>query len=201
MLNIEQLDWEKVNQLLPVIVQDATSGKVLMLGYMNKEALAKTLELNQVTFYSRTKERLWTKGESSGNFLEVKDISQDCDNDTLLIMANPIGPTCHLGTQSCFADSDGFSLDFISQLDGVIDDRFINRDNNSYTSSLFDSGVKRMAQKVGEEGVEVALAAATNDREELVNESSDLLYHLLVLLRSQAVPLTEVIDNLKQRHQ
>ena len=168
---------------------------------MNKEALAKTLELNQVTFYSRTKERLWTKGESSGNFLEVKDISQDCDNDTLLIMANPIGPTCHLGTQSCFADSDGFSLDFISQLDGVIDDRFINRDNNSYTSSLFDSGVKRMAQKVGEEGVEVALAAATNDREELVNESSDLLYHLLVLLRSQAVPLTEVIDNLKQRHQ
>ncbi|NRA84711.1 MAG: bifunctional phosphoribosyl-AMP cyclohydrolase/phosphoribosyl-ATP diphosphatase HisIE [Gammaproteobacteria bacterium] len=201
MLNIDQLDWEKVNQLLPVIVQDATSGKVLMLGYMNKEALAKTLELNQVTFYSRTKERLWTKGESSGNFLEVKDISQDCDNDTLLIMANPIGPTCHLGTQSCFADSDGFSLDFISQLDGVIDDRFINRDNNSYTSSLFDSGVKRMAQKVGEEGVEVALAAATNDREELVNESSDLLYHLLVLLRSQAVPLTEVIDNLKQRHQ
>ena len=201
MLNIDQLDWEKVNQLLPVIVKDATSGKVLMLGYMNKEALAKTLELNQVTFYSRTKERLWTKGESSGNFLEVKDISQDCDNDTLLIMANPIGPTCHLGAQSCFADSDGFSLDFISQLDGVIDDRFINRDNNSYTSSLFDSGAKRMAQKVGEEGVEVALAAATNDREELVNESSDLLYHLLVLLRSQAVPLTEVIDNLKQRHQ
>ena len=201
MLNIDQLDWEKVNQLLPVIVQDATSGKVLMLGYMNKEALAKTLELNQVTFYSRTKERLWTKGESSGNFLEVKDISQDCDNDTLLIMANPIGPTCHLGTQSCFADSDGFSLDFISQLDSVIDDRFVNRDNNSYTSSLFDSGVKRMAQKVGEEGVEVALAAATNDRDELVNESSDLLYHLLVLLRSQDVPLTEVIDNLKQRHQ
>ena len=200
MLNIEQLDWNKVNQLMPVIVQNATSGKVLMLGYMNKEALAKTLELNQVTFYSRTKQRLWTKGESSGNFLEVKNISQDCDNDTLLIIANPIGPTCHLGTQSCFADSEGFCLDFISQLDDVINDRFINRDNKSYTSSLFDSGVKRMAQKVGEEGVEVALAAATDDREELINESSDLLYHLLVLLRAQDVPLTTVINNLKLRH-
>jgi phosphoribosyl-ATP pyrophosphohydrolase/phosphoribosyl-AMP cyclohydrolase len=200
MLNIDKLDWEKVNNLMPVVVQDATNGKVLMLGYMNHEALDKTLEINKVTFFSRTKERLWTKGESSGNFLELTDISQDCDNDTLLIMANPIGPTCHLGTQSCFADSEGFTLDFISHLDGVINDRYLNRDDKSYTSSLFESGVKRMAQKVGEEGVEVALAAATDDREELVNEASDLIYHLLVLLRGKDVELTEVVENLKQRH-
>jgi len=200
MLNIEQLDWDKVNQLMPVVVQDATNGKVLMLGYMNREALDKTLAIKKVTFYSRTKERLWTKGESSGNHLELTDISKDCDNDTLLIMAKPVGPTCHLGTTSCFADSEGFTLDFISQLDGVINQRYFNRDDKSYTSSLFDSGVKRMAQKVGEEGVEVALAAATDDRAELVNESSDLLYHLLVLLRGKDVPLTEVIENLKQRH-
>ncbi|NRA55971.1 MAG: bifunctional phosphoribosyl-AMP cyclohydrolase/phosphoribosyl-ATP diphosphatase HisIE [Gammaproteobacteria bacterium] len=200
MLNIEQLDWDKVNQLMPVVVQDATNGKVLMLGYMNREALTKTLAIKKVTFYSRTKQRLWTKGESSGNHLELTDISKDCDNDTLLIMAKPVGPTCHLGTTSCFADSEGFTLDFISQLDGVINQRYLNRDDKSYTSSLFDSGVKRMAQKVGEEGVEVALAAATDDRAELVNESSDLLYHLLVLLRGKDVPLTEVIENLKQRH-
>jgi len=200
MLNIDQLDWDKVNQLMPVVVQDAINGKVLMLGYMNHEALEKTLEIKKVTFYSRTKERLWTKGESSGNHLELIDISKDCDNDTLLIMANPVGPTCHLGTTSCFADSEGFELDFISHLNSVIGDRYLNRDNKSYTSSLFDSGVKRMAQKVGEEGVEVALAAATDDREELVNEASDLIYHLLVLLRGKDVPLTEVIDNLKQRH-
>jgi phosphoribosyl-ATP pyrophosphohydrolase/phosphoribosyl-AMP cyclohydrolase len=200
MLNIDKLDWEKVNNLMPVVVQDATNGKVLMLGYMNREALDKTLEINKVTFFSRTKPRLWTKGESSGNFLELTDISQDCDNDTLLIMANPIGPTCHLGTQSCFTDSEGFTLDFISHLDGVINDRYFNRDDKSYTSSLFESGVKRMAQKVGEEGVEVALAAATDDREELVNEASDLIYHLLVLLRGKDVELTEVVENLKQRH-
>lgn len=197
---ISQLDWQKVNDLMPVIVQDATNGKVLMLGYMNVEALTQTIETQKVTFYSRTKERLWTKGESSGNFLELSDISQDCDNDTLLIMANPIGPTCHLGTVSCFPDSEGFSLDFISQLDGVINDRYLNRDDKSYTSSLFERGVGRMAQKVGEEGVEVALAAALDDREELVNESSDLIYHLLVLLRGKDVPLSEVIANLKQRH-
>ncbi|NRA70218.1 MAG: bifunctional phosphoribosyl-AMP cyclohydrolase/phosphoribosyl-ATP diphosphatase HisIE [Gammaproteobacteria bacterium] len=200
-LDSKKLDWDKVDQLMPVIVQNAINGTVLMLGYMNQEALAKTLEIDKVTFYSRTKQRLWTKGESSGNFLELVNISQDCDNDTLLIMANPIGPTCHLGTTSCFKDSEGFTLDFISHLDGVINDRYLNRDDKSYTSSLFDSGVKRMAQKVGEEGVEVALAAATNDRAELVNESSDLLYHLLVLLRGKEVPLTEIIENLKQRHQ
>jgi phosphoribosyl-ATP pyrophosphohydrolase/phosphoribosyl-AMP cyclohydrolase len=197
---IDNVDWEKVDNLIPAIVQDAHNGKVLMLGYMNQAALAKTVEIGKVTFYSRTKSRLWTKGETSGDFLTVKDMSIDCDNDTLLIMATPAGPTCHLGTQSCFKDSLGFDLDFISHLNGVIDARYQDRDEKSYTASLFNSGVKRMAQKVGEEGVEVALAAATDDREELVNESSDLLYHLLVLLRGKDVPLEEVISNLKQRH-
>lgn len=198
---IKNIDWEKVDNLIPVVVQDALNGQVLMLGYMNQEALDKTLEINKVTFFSRTKSRLWTKGETSGDFLALNDISIDCDNDTLLIMATPAGPTCHLGTTTCFNDSKGFDLNFISQLNDVIDARYQDRDEKSYTASLFNSGVKRMAQKVGEEGVEVALAAATDDREELVNESSDLLYHLLVLLRGKDVPLKEVIDNLKSRHQ
>ncbi len=198
---IKNIDWEKVDNLIPAIVQDSLSGQVLMLGYMNQEALDKTLEINKVTFFSRTKSRLWTKGETSGDFLELKDITIDCDNDTLLIMATPFGPTCHLGTQTCFDGSAGFDLNFISQLNDVIAARYEDRDEKSYTASLFNSGVKRMAQKVGEEGVEVALAAATDDREELVNESSDLLYHLLVLLRGKDVPLKEVIDNLKSRHQ
>lgn len=197
---IATLDWQKVDNMMPAIVQDAFNGTVLMLGYMNQQALEKTLSLGQVTFYSRTKQRLWTKGETSGDVLTVKDISVDCDNDTLLIMATPAGPTCHLGTQSCFDKSKGFDLDFIGQLNSVIDQRYQNPDEKSYTASLFESGVKRMAQKVGEEGVEVALAAATNDRNELINESSDLLYHLLVLLRSQDVPLSEITDNLRSRH-
>jgi len=197
---IAQLDWEKVDGLMPAIVQDAFNGKVLMLGYMNQEALAKTLALNKVTFFSRTKERLWTKGETSGDVLSLQDISIDCDNDTLLVMATPAGPTCHLGTQSCFNDSKGFDLDFIGHLNSVIDGRYNNPEEKSYTASLFKSGVKRMAQKVGEEGVEVALAAATDDRDELINESSDLLYHLLVLLRGKDVPLTEIMDNLRSRH-
>ncbi len=197
---IAQLDWDKVDGLMPAIVQDAFNGKVLMLGYMNQAALTKTLEIGQVTFFSRTKERLWTKGETSGDVLSLQDISVDCDNDTLLVMATPAGPTCHLGTQSCFKDSAGFDLDFIGHLNSVIDGRYNNPDEKSYTASLFKSGVKRMAQKVGEEGVEVALAAATDDRDELINESSDLLYHLLVLLRGKDVPVSEVMDNLRKRH-
>ncbi len=197
---ITAINWEKVDNLLPVIVQDSFNGQVLMLGYMNQEALDTTLSSMKVTFFSRTKNRLWTKGETSGDFLHVKDMAIDCDKDTLLVMAQPAGPTCHLGTQSCFADSNGFDLDFISQLNQVIDARYADRDESSYTASLFNSGVKRMAQKVGEEGVEVALAAATDDRDELINESSDLLYHLLVLLRGKEVPLTEIMDNLRSRH-
>lgn len=195
-----QLNWDKVSHMMPAIIQDSFSGQVLMFGYMNEEALHKTVDTKKVTFFSRTKQRLWTKGETSGDFLHVNDISVDCDKDTLLVQASPAGPTCHLGHQSCFNDSNGFDLDFIGQLSRVIEARYQDRNDSSYTASLFNQGVKRMAQKVGEEGVEVALAAATDDREELINESSDLLYHLMVLLRGKNVTLNEVMDNLRARH-
>ncbi len=194
-----QLDWEKVDNLLPVIVQHAVSGEVLMLGYMNQEALSVTQSTGKVTFYSRTKQRLWTKGESSGNFLNVVSITPDCDNDTLLILVNPIGPTCHLGNTSCFhsASSD---WGFLYQLEQLLAERKNADPESSYTAKLYASGTKRIAQKVGEEGVETALAATVNDRFELKNEASDLIYHLLVLLQDQDLNLSAVIENLRQRH-
>lgn len=177
-----QLDWEKTDGLMPAIVQHAVSGEVLMLGYMTPEALATTEQSGNVTFFSRTKQRLWTKGESSGHFLKVVSITPDCDNDTLLVLANPIGPTCHLGNSSCFhpAASD---WTFLYQLEQLLAERKHASPDSSYTASLYASGTKRIAQKVGEEGVETALAATVNDREELTNEASDLIYHLLVLLQ------------------
>lgn len=195
-----QLDWEKTGSLLPVIVQHAVSGEVLMLGYMNQEALAVTEQSGKVTFFSRTKQRLWTKGESSGHFLNVVSITPDCDNDTLLILANPIGPTCHLGNNSCFhpAASDWA---FLYQLEQLLAERKTASPDSSYTASLYASGTKRIAQKVGEEGVETALAATVNDREELTNEASDLIYHLLVLLQDQDLDLSKVIGRLRERHQ
>ncbi|WP_346827638.1 bifunctional phosphoribosyl-AMP cyclohydrolase/phosphoribosyl-ATP diphosphatase HisIE [Serratia inhibens] len=195
-----QLDWEKTGSLLPVIVQHAVSGEVLMLGYMNQEALAATEQSGKVTFFSRTKQRLWTKGESSGHFLNVVSITPDCDNDTLLILANPIGPTCHLGNGSCFhpAASD---WGFLYQLEQLLAERKTASPDSSYTASLYASGTKRIAQKVGEEGVETALAATVNDREELTNEASDLIYHLLVLLQDQDLDLSKVIGRLRERHQ
>ena len=195
-----QLDWEKTDRLLPVIVQHAVSGEVLMLGYMNQEALAVTEQSGKVTFFSRTKQRLWTKGESSGHFLNVVSITPDCDNDTLLILANPIGPTCHLGNTSCFhpASSD---WGFLYQLEQLLAERKNASPDSSYTASLYASGTKRIAQKVGEEGVETALAATVNDREELTNEASDLIYHLLVLLQDQDLDLSKVIGRLRERHQ
>ncbi|KNC91487.1 phosphoribosyl-ATP diphosphatase [Trabulsiella odontotermitis] len=165
----EQLDWQKTDGLMPAIIQHAVSGEVLMLGYMNQEALAKTQETGKVTFFSRTKQRLWTKGETSGNVLNVVSIAPDCDNDTLLVLANPVGPK----------PADPAS---------------------SYTAKLYASGTKRIAQKVGEEGVETALAATVHDRFELTNEASDLMYHLLVLLQDQDLDLTAVIENLRTRH-
>lgn len=194
------LDWEKTNNLMPVIVQHAVSGDVLMLGYMDQAALAVTEQTNNVTFYSRTKQRLWTKGESSGNFLHVVSITPDCDNDTLLILANPIGPTCHLGNNSCFhpAASD---WGFLYQLEQLLAERKTASPESSYTAKLYASGTKRIAQKVGEEGVETALAATVNDREELTNEASDLIYHLLVLLQDQNLDLSTVINRLRERHQ
>lgn len=194
-----QLDWEKTDNLMPVIVQHAVSGEVLMLGYMNQDALAQTEQSGKVTFYSRTKQRLWTKGETSGNFLNVVSITPDCDNDTLLVLANPIGPTCHLGTSSCFAPAK-HDWHFLYELEQLLASRKTADPESSYTAKLYASGTKRIAQKVGEEGVETALAATVNDRFELKNEASDLIYHLLVLLQDQDLDLSAVIENLKMRH-
>ncbi|RLM04564.1 bifunctional phosphoribosyl-AMP cyclohydrolase/phosphoribosyl-ATP diphosphatase [Gibbsiella quercinecans] len=195
-----QLDWEKTDNLMPAIIQHAVSGEVLMLGYMNPAALAATEESGKVTFFSRTKQRLWTKGESSGNFLNVVSITPDCDNDTLLVLANPVGPTCHQGTSSCFhpATSD---WGFLYQLEQLLAERKNASPDTSYTAKLYASGTKRIAQKVGEEGVETALAATVHDREELTNEASDLIYHLLVLLQDQDLDLSKVIGCLRARHQ
>lgn len=197
---LAQLDWEKTADLMPVIVQHAQSGEVLMLGYMNQAALAQTIESGKVTFFSRSKQRLWTKGESSGHFLNLVSITPDCDNDTLLVLANPMGPTCHLGTSSCFAETH-HDWHFLYQLEQLLASRKNADPNSSYTAKLYASGTKRIAQKVGEEGVETALAATVNDREELTNEASDLVYHLLVLLQDQQLDLSAVIENLRKRHQ
>ncbi len=196
---LAQLDWQKVDNLMPVIIQNAISGDVLMLGYMDKAALEMTLNSGKVTFYSRTKQRLWTKGETSGNFLKLVDIYPDCDNDTLLILAHPIGPTCHNGTESCFAPAQS-QWGFLYELENLLRERKSAPPDSSYTAQLYASGTKRIAQKVGEEGVETALAATVNDREELKNEASDLLYHLMVLLQDQSLSLSDVIDCLQKRH-
>lgn len=198
--NIEQLAWEKMDNLLPAIVQDAHSGQVLMQGYMNQEALQATFDKGLVTFFSRSKSRLWTKGESSNNTLELIDISADCDNDSLLILAKANGPTCHTGTVSCWNDAALPNLGFIAELEQVIASRKNAPADSSYTASLYASGIKRIAQKVGEEGVETALAATVQDLDELKNESADLLYHLIVLLQASELNLNDVVDVLKQRH-
>lgn len=195
------LAWDKVDGLIPAIVQNAQSGKVLMLGYMNQDAIAHTLETGHVTFFSRTKQRLWTKGETSGNTLNLVAMQADCDNDTLLVQANPIGPTCHLGDETCWGPEASESpIAFIADLEAVIASRKGASADSSYTASLFAKGTKRIAQKVGEEGVETALAATVNDHEETLNESADLLYHLLVLLQHQGLSLAQVVDVLKARH-
>ncbi len=199
---VDRINWEKVDGLVPAIVQDFQSSQVLMMGYMNPEALEKTLETKQVTFFSRTKQRLWTKGETSGNVLQLKNISLDCDGDTLLVRADPIGPTCHTGTTTCF-DADGqeeSQLVWLSQLEKLLGERKSADPESSYTASLYARGTKRISQKVGEEGVEVALAATAGDREELICESADLMYHLLVLLQDQNLSMSDVIFKLKERH-
>nr|WP_275092424.1 bifunctional phosphoribosyl-AMP cyclohydrolase/phosphoribosyl-ATP diphosphatase HisIE [Mixta mediterraneensis] len=194
-----QLNWNKTQGMMPVIVQHSVSGEVLMHGYMDKEALAKTLQDGNVTFFSRTKNRLWTKGETSGNFLKMVSITPDCDNDTLLVLANPTGPTCHLGISSCFSPA-APEWTFLYQLEQLLAERKNADPDSSYTAKLYASGTKRIAQKVGEEGVETALAATVNDRHELTNEASDLLYHLLVLLQDQDLNLSTIIANLRSRH-
>ncbi|SFN32821.1 phosphoribosyl-ATP pyrophosphatase /phosphoribosyl-AMP cyclohydrolase [Izhakiella capsodis] len=193
------LDWDKTAGMIPAIVQHAVSGEVLMLGYMNQRALHQTRESGHVTFWSRTKQRLWTKGETSGNFLNVRSITPDCDNDTLLLLVDPVGPTCHRGTSSCFTPA-ASDWGFLYQLEQLLAERKQADPASSYTASLYASGTKRIAQKVGEEGVETALAATVRDRAELVNEASDLVYHLLVLLQDQELDLSAVISNLRSRH-
>jgi phosphoribosyl-ATP pyrophosphohydrolase/phosphoribosyl-AMP cyclohydrolase len=200
---IETLDWSKGDGLLPAVVQDARNGRVLMLGYMNRDALLATLSEKRVTFFSRSKQRLWTKGETSGNFLHLVDAAIDCDNDTLLITAHPDGPTCHKGTNSCFGTDigvDATRLAFLSQLEAVIEKRVSERPEGSYTARLWADGTTRMAQKVGEEGVEVALAAVTQSDEKLVGEAADLLFHLTLLLKSRQLSLANVVAELERRH-
>lgn len=195
-----QLAWQKMDNLMPVIVQHAVSGDVLMLGYMNPEALQVTLDSRKVTFFSRSKQRLWTKGETSNNFLNLVDIYPDCDSDTLLALALPDGPTCHNGTTSCFAPAQS-DWGFLYELETLLKSRKTASPESSYTARLYASGTKRIAQKVGEEGVETALAATVNDRAELTNEAADLMYHLLVLLQDQDLDLGTIIKRLKERHQ
>lgn len=198
--NITALAWEKMDNLLPCIVQDATSGQVLMQGYMNQEAIQVTLNKQLVTFYSRSKQRLWTKGETSNNTLELVDVSADCDLDSILVLANANGPTCHTGSTSCWNEAEPSALGFIADLEHVIASRKNAPADSSYTASLYASGIKRIAQKVGEEGVETALAATVQDLDELKNESADLLYHLIVLLQASNLSLQDVVGVLKSRH-
>jgi len=200
---IDTLDWSKAGGLLPAIVQHAVSGQVLMLGFMNAEALQATIELGQVTFFSRSKQRLWTKGETSRNYLHVVSIAADCDRDSLLITATPDGPTCHNGTDSCFGDEIEAGAErfaFLGQLESVIAQRVVDRPEGSYTARLWAEGAGRMAQKVGEEGVEVALAAVTQSSSALLGEAADLVFHLALLLKARELSLTDVVAELERRH-
>ena len=194
------IDFSKSNGLVPAIIQDYMTSKVLMLGYMNEEALKKTQETGQVTFFSRTKDRLWTKGEESGNFLNVKSINVDCDNDTLLIKVIPVGPVCHTGTDTCWRESNQGDISFLKFLQEFIEVRHAEMPEGSYTTSLFNKGINRMAQKVGEEAVETVIEATNGTEEGFLYEASDLVYHLIVLLRSKGYSLDDIGRELKKRH-
>jgi phosphoribosyl-AMP cyclohydrolase / phosphoribosyl-ATP pyrophosphohydrolase len=195
--DIDSLAWDKQGGLLPAVVQDAGSRQVLMLGYMDRAALAATLDSGRVTFFSRSRQRPWTKGETSGHFLDVVAIETDCDSDTLLVQALPQGPTCHLGRSSCFPTAPS---DFLAELDALVARREAERPAGSYTTRLFEAGVRRIAQKVGEEGVETALAAVVQDDTALLGEAADLLYHLTVLLRARGLGLDAAVEVLRARH-
>ena len=200
MIDISKIDFNKLNGLIPAVILDNDSGSVLMLGFMNSEALETTLNTKKVTFFSRSKNRLWVKGESSGNFLDVVSILSDCDNDTVLIRAIPAGPTCHNGTFSCFADEDVTNIAFLKSLSNLIIQRKKELPENSYTTKLFKTGSDRIIQKVGEEAIEVVIAAKNKDREEIKNETADLFFHLLVMLADQDILVDEVVETLIQRH-
>ncbi|MBK0368847.1 bifunctional phosphoribosyl-AMP cyclohydrolase/phosphoribosyl-ATP diphosphatase HisIE [Flavobacterium agrisoli] len=195
------IDIKSAHGLIPAIIQDSETKNVLMLGYMNEESLQKTIETQKVTFFSRSKQRLWTKGEESGNFLELVDIKNDCDGDTLLIQAKPVGPTCHTGADTCWQEPNHENFGFISNLETIIKDRKENANaDKSYVASLFEKGINKIAQKVGEEAVEVVIEAKDNDDDLFLNESADLLFHYLILLQAKGFQLKDVIGILKQRH-
>ena len=195
------IDFDKCGGLVPAIVQDANTRKVLMLGYMNKEAFDKTVKTKKVTFWSRSRQCLWTKGETSGNFLNLVDIKIDCDNDTLLVKAIPDGPTCHTGTDTCWGETNEASgLSFLKELQDFIDKRKEEMPEGSYTTSLFKDGVNRIAQKVGEEALETVIEATNGSKEKLVYEASDMIYHLIVLLTSKGLRIEDVVEELHKRH-
>ena len=196
-----KIDFEKMNGLVPAIIQDATTKNVLMLGFMNEEAYEKTLETKHVTFWSRTRHTLWTKGETSGHFLNLVDIKIDCDNDTLLVRVNPVGPTCHTGTDTCWGEeNESNPLLFLSELQSFIDKRKQEMPEGSYTTSLFSKGVNKIAQKVGEEALETVIEATNGTDDHLVYEASDLLYHLIVLLTEKGLRIENVAEELHKRH-
>lgn len=195
-----KLDFEKVGGLIPAIIQDDKTSKVLMLGYMNEEALEKTLKEGRVTFFSRTKNRLWTKGEESGNFLNVVSINEDCDKDTLLVKVDPVGPVCHTGVDTCFNERNEESVMFLKHLQRFIEKRYQEMPEGSYTTSLFKEGINRMAQKVGEEAVETVIEATNGTDDRLVYESADMIYHLIVLLTSKGLSIEHLIKELEKRH-
>lgn len=194
------LDFEKTDGLIPAIIQDNKTNKVLMLGYMNVEALEKTQAEGKVTFFSRTKNRLWTKGEESGNFLNVVSIKEDCDKDTLLIKVNPVGPVCHTGADTCFNEKNEEPILFLKHLQHFIEKRYQEMPEGSYTTSLFKEGINRMAQKVGEEAVETVIEATNGTNDRLIYESSDMIYHLIVLLTSKGLSIEHLIRELEKRH-
>jgi len=197
-IDISTLDWDKTAGLLPVIIQDYKTLEVLMLGYMNAEALEKTQAEGKVTFFSRSKNRLWTKGETSNNFLFVKELFVDCDNDTILIKADAVGPTCHTGSRSCFKTD--FNQNFIFELENIINDRYENPVEGSYINKMRSKGLNKIAQKVGEEGVETVIAALAETEEELIGEASDLVFHLLFLLKEKGLSIQDIAKNLEKRH-
>ncbi|QNR85609.1 bifunctional phosphoribosyl-AMP cyclohydrolase/phosphoribosyl-ATP diphosphatase HisIE [Pedobacter riviphilus] len=198
-IDISTLDWDKTAGLLPVIIQDYKTLEVLMLGYMNAEALEKTQAEGKVTFFSRSKNRLWTKGETSNNFLFVKELFVDCDNDTILIKTDAVGPTCHTGSRSCFKTD--FNQNFIFELENIINDRYENPVEGSYINKMRGKGLNKIAQKVGEEGVETVIAALAESEEELIGEASDLVFHLLFLLKEKGLSIQDIAKNLEKRHQ
>jgi phosphoribosyl-ATP pyrophosphohydrolase/phosphoribosyl-AMP cyclohydrolase len=204
-----KIDFNKNNDgLVPAIIQDATTKNVLMLGYMNEEAFLKTNELKKVTFYSRNKNRLWTKGEESGNYLELVNIKNDCDSDSLLISVIPHGPTCHTGTDTCWGEDNNPNFGFLSKLEGIIEDRKklsgiepeLRQEKNSYVVSLFDEGINRIAQKVGEEAIETVIEAKDDNDDLFLNESADLLFHYLILLQAKGFTLKDIVKVLEARH-